>query len=528
MTTLNADRVPDSACAYEDYDPGTLVPRNRSTYLRLLELGWKEETFLGKDVLDIGCNSGILSIEAHRLGAASVRSVDVQRPLVDFFGDVVARHKLPIDVSMASLDQLDAKSDGADVVLFMEVLHWVVDQGGSVSNAIAKLASLTRETLFLETPWDINEPSIAARNRLTVKEYDVAAILRELQRHFEHVQVQRFMTYFGYMRDSQRVLIKASGRRAASDVLARLGDAQPLDVSLALGPNSVGLLSSPRGPIVLKTLPTKSILARVDKTTLTGFVEHLGAAKNSVIVPPERIGDSYVVEGEDGRWHMLFAFVGDLGDHFPERRSHTAVDDPVGVAVATTKALAGMPDAIVKEFRDQSKRISIYDLDVLSDDILGALEREGIVASVRQSIDRATDYDAEWEDAIVHYDLQTGNMITDPDGRDRVIDIDLIRTGTAYSDLLCAAIYCGADATRLDDAIEELQAFGIRTPNAFDFDFSIATVIGWAQAISRQDYVLNDRQLTRFITGLKNAIANFERRLPDVSDGSTPALVANG
>jgi sulfur relay (sulfurtransferase) DsrC/TusE family protein len=41
-------------------------------------------------------------------------------------------------------------------------------------------------------------------------------IIRELQSHFETVEMVRFMTYFGEMADSKRILIKATGKRTGS------------------------------------------------------------------------------------------------------------------------------------------------------------------------------------------------------------------------------------------------------------------------------------------------------------------------
>src|SRR5439155_3276829 len=92
--TSEALELPKGTCAYEEYDPATLRPLNDQTRVRLAELGWSELDFRGKSVLDIGANSGLLSLEAYRLGAQKIVAYDVQDHFVDFFGRVVAGKKL--------------------------------------------------------------------------------------------------------------------------------------------------------------------------------------------------------------------------------------------------------------------------------------------------------------------------------------------------------------------------------------------------------------------------------------------------
>lgn len=214
MTNLKT--LPDISCAYEEYDPQTLKPVNDSTFTRLMELGWTREEFEGKSVLDIGGNSGILSLYAHNLGAEQIRYVDVQVPLVEFFQSVVSEHQLPIEIERKGFLDLNSESDSKDIVLLMEVLHWLVDQGGTVPDSLEKLAGLTNDTLYLETPWDAKEPSIAAKGIVLEEHYNIEMIIRELQSHFETVEMVRFMTYFGEMADSKRILIKATGKRTGS------------------------------------------------------------------------------------------------------------------------------------------------------------------------------------------------------------------------------------------------------------------------------------------------------------------------
>lgn len=214
MTMTNLKTLPDISCAYENYDPETLKPVNDSTFTRLMELGWTQQEFEGKSVLDIGGNSGILSLYAHNLGAKGIRYVDVQEPLVEFFRSVVSEHELPIEIERKGFLDLKPETDSKDIVLLMEVLHWLVDQGGTVPDSLEKLAALTNETLYIETPWDANEPSIAAKGVVLDEHYNIETIVRELQSHFKTVEMVRFMSYFGDMVNSKRILIKATDKRS--------------------------------------------------------------------------------------------------------------------------------------------------------------------------------------------------------------------------------------------------------------------------------------------------------------------------
>ena len=45
MSSENDQTLPPSTCAYERYDPATLLPLNEETYVRLQELGWSSKDF---------------------------------------------------------------------------------------------------------------------------------------------------------------------------------------------------------------------------------------------------------------------------------------------------------------------------------------------------------------------------------------------------------------------------------------------------------------------------------------------------
>ncbi len=496
--------IPQNSCAYEEYDPATLVPANTSTYTRLMELGWSAKDFAGKSVLDIGGNSGILSLYAHDLGAKSVSYVDVQKPLVEFFESVVASHNLPISVARKSFLDLTVNEDTKDIVLFMEVLHWIVDQGGNIPDSIEKLASITNETLYLETPWDVNEPSIASRGKIHEKDYNIELIIKELQTHFKHVEMIRFMTYFGVMKDSKRVLIKASGKRTNSLILKNVSNANQLDISLSLGANAIELVTTPSGPMALKCLPKNSILNQLNELTLKSLFNEIDKAPNNPLVTPVEVDGSYINVVEDGRSYMLFPFVGNLANYFPEKKAPQAVKNPLSMAVSVRRVLATVSSEIFSAVKDKSRQVICRNTNEFGEVFVGLLEINGLLEFISGVNARMSNTDRELEDSIVHNDLQTGNMMVDNNGQDRVVDIDLFRSGTAYSDVLCCGMYTGASTTEIQKAIDESTEFTDRKLAQYDIDFSVSVILGWVKAIENKPTGIPEHQLRKCVVGIKS------------------------
>jgi hypothetical protein len=60
----------------EPYQSIESAPSQRSTAHRIKALQWQSFDFSGKDILDLGCNLGVMGMEASRLGARRVVGVD--------------------------------------------------------------------------------------------------------------------------------------------------------------------------------------------------------------------------------------------------------------------------------------------------------------------------------------------------------------------------------------------------------------------------------------------------------------------
>ncbi len=476
-------QIPDNACAYEEYDPTTLKPVNQSTCIRLQELGWTQDDFSGKSVLDIGCNSGILSLYANKLGAESVRAVDVQAPFIEFFTSVVETHALPINVEQTGFNDLSADTHASDVVLFMEVLHWIIDQKGTIEDAIYKVASLAKETLFLETPWDTNEPSIAKRGHIQADQYNIELIIKELLRYFENVEVVRFMSYFGAMENSKRLLIKASDRRADFESLQVLRDVNPLNISMGRGSNSIQLMTSPHGPVVLKKLPKESMLPLLNEKHANAFFELLEHA-NGPLLPAIKINGTYIFKNKENEQLMLSPFVGDLSNHLLNHTFHLPVGNPLRLAVECRRTLKEVPNDVINAIKEKSAPIGLRSRDDLGIFFNHLLDNQGLSEFIDDVFQASVEPNRDIEDSVIHNDLQLGNMITDTHGKDWIIDLDILRSGSAYSDFICCAIYNNTPKDIVIELYREMADINGRSIHHDDMYFALRFILKWISILN--------------------------------------------
>ncbi|WP_310474997.1 magnesium protoporphyrin IX methyltransferase [Sandarakinorhabdus sp.] len=106
-------------------------------------MSWLPQDLRGRRILDAGCGTGMLAIEAARRGAEVV-GIDVSPQLIE-----IGRERLPDDVrariSLHAGDMLDASFGQFDHIVSMDVLiHYESDQ---IAAATAKLAERASHSL---------------------------------------------------------------------------------------------------------------------------------------------------------------------------------------------------------------------------------------------------------------------------------------------------------------------------------------------------------------------------------------------
>ncbi len=111
--------------------------------MRSTLVSWLGQDLQGKRILDAGCGTGALAVEAARLGAQVV-AIDLSPTLVD-----LARERIPHDVAhlveFHSGDMLDKGLGHFDHVVAMDsIIHYQTDDA---VNALAQLAERTRTSI---------------------------------------------------------------------------------------------------------------------------------------------------------------------------------------------------------------------------------------------------------------------------------------------------------------------------------------------------------------------------------------------
>jgi SAM-dependent methyltransferase/aminoglycoside phosphotransferase (APT) family kinase protein len=515
MKTQSSLQLPENTCAYERYDPATLEPVNSETFVRLQELGWRSEDFSGKTVLDIGCNSGLLTMYALRLGAAKVHACDVQPLLVEFVTQVVATRKLPVKVTQTAFNDLKPDRDKADIVLFMEVLHWAVSQGLELRRVIQQLAQLTGAILYIEFPWSVKEPSIQNQTKLTEERYSADAVLDELTRHFADVRVVRFMRYFGFESQSVRVLIEARGKRRETDVLLQLPKVYSLDVALSRGRNESYLLTSARGPMVAKLLAPECTLATIPESLCNRMFDEISANRPGTLVMPEKIQDSYLLTSSEGKRWMVFPFVSRFPTAGKMRPANSDIDRLIDLFVDVRRDLRRVSADLLDSLRKHRVFVSVGSL--ASPDaqwLTNPGELEPIRDSLLEAIRGVQNLDSRLFDGLCHGDLQTGNFVLDERERVRVVDLDSICIGPIYSDGLLGLIWRGGSEAVLTTFCERIRQEEFRPVNREDVTVAIARGLMWFSAVrSGNANPVIQEQISRLTKGLTNARA-FSASLP--------------
>jgi SAM-dependent methyltransferase len=513
MSVENNLELPESACAYERYDPRTLQPANAETSIRLQELGWKSEDFNGRTVLDIGCNSGLLTMYALKLGAAKVHACDVQGVFVDFVSRVIAGRSLPVLVSKIGLDKLEPAAHKADIVLFMEVLHWAVSQGLELRDVIRRLAELTDDLLYIEFPWSVKEPSIQKQTKLTEEMYCPEAVLDELTRYFAEVRVVRFMRYFGYNSGSTRILIEARGKRLEASLLAQLPKVYSLDVALSRGRNQSYLLNSAAGPLFAKLLAPESPLTKIPEPLRDRMFDEVRSIQPATIVAPEKLNGRYLLAAASGRHWMIFPFLGRLPSAGKARAFPIDFDQLAELFLRVRRDLRAVSPQLIDTLRRHGL---LRDVRSIANSSAPWVVEPGELAPIKndllQSLEVLQNGSDEMLDALCHGDLQTGNFIFDDKNVGRVVDLDAMMVGPVYSDGLLGLIWRGADEEVLASFCNRLEREERRPAAPYDVAYAIASGISWYSTVRQsKPSAVAEGQIDRLCKGLREAIGLARR-----------------
>ncbi len=146
-----------AAAAWQALTSNAPVSRVRATVragrdeMRNTLLDWLPADLRGRTLVDAGCGTGALAVEAARRGA-DVYAIDVASSLID-----VARQRMPEDLGEGSVelhvgDMLNELPNRADYVVAMDsLIHY---ETPDVVSAVERLSGCARhKILFTRAPW---------------------------------------------------------------------------------------------------------------------------------------------------------------------------------------------------------------------------------------------------------------------------------------------------------------------------------------------------------------------------------------
>ena len=397
---------------------------------------------------------------------------------------MVKAHKLPVTVSRAGFKDLDPARNKADIVLFMEVLHWVVSQGLGLRDVIARLAQLAGEMLYIEFPWSVEEPSIQKQTKLTAETYSADAVLDELTRYFTDVRVVRFMRYFGFTSASKRVLIKASGKRPEAEILSQLPEVYSLDLGLSRGRNQSYLLTSAKGPLVAKKLAREGPLARIPEELCDRMFDEIYRGQPKTILLPIKCNGSYLLTSPGGTRWMIFPFLGRLP--FAGRPSATPGDFEglIDLFVKVRRDLRGVPLDLLGSLRDERLFPKVQQVaSPKATWVTDPGELAEIANNLWDAVAALSSLPPDIYDGICHGDLQTGNFVMDTNNEIKVVDLDNLCVGPIYSDGIMGLMWRGAPLEILENFCEKLHREETRPVASYDVALAIANGIIWFSAV---------------------------------------------
>jgi len=197
------------------------------------------------------------------------------------------------------------------------------------------------------------------------------------------------------------------------------------------------------------------------------------------ILPALDIDGEYIFKSDSGLHLMLFPFVGELGDYFQNQSNHSPVSNPLRMAVECRRTLRHIPESVIHVIKEKSAPIALKprkDLGLLFNKLIDMHGLSGFMDDVFRANENP---DRTIENCVVHNDLQLGNMITDNNGKDWILDLDILRSGTAYSDFICCAVFNNSPREVILELYNEMVDINGRHIQLSDMYFAMNILLRW-------------------------------------------------
>lgn len=144
---------------YQNFEVSPLKAISIPTQKRMDQLFEDLNCVKSKSVLDIGCFAGLASLVALKCGASKVISTDVNAKYLNYINAYAVENGLPLRTEEVDFNGL-TKDHCSDVVLLLEVYHWLAHQGLKPDFVATKLNMLANQYIIIESPFDRTDPSV--------------------------------------------------------------------------------------------------------------------------------------------------------------------------------------------------------------------------------------------------------------------------------------------------------------------------------------------------------------------------------
>ena len=181
--------------SYQRYSVDPLLALNKETGDRITQLRSDLDLVRGCTVLDVGTYAGLAAMVCLEAGAKSVCGADVDDSFFLPISNWSRERGKPITLINLGFGELNSDHK-ADVVLLLEVYHWLSHQGLSAIEVANKLNILARSHIVIETPYDGTDPSVQRVETHAVERYQPSELLDTLVRLGWKVEFRGLCSYF--------------------------------------------------------------------------------------------------------------------------------------------------------------------------------------------------------------------------------------------------------------------------------------------------------------------------------------------
>jgi 2-polyprenyl-3-methyl-5-hydroxy-6-metoxy-1,4-benzoquinol methylase len=181
--------------AYQKFRVMPLTPLNPETAKRLEQLQNDLKLVKEKTVLDIGCHAGLASVVALECGARKVLATDVTQEYLGDLNKFSESTEQPLSTEHVSFLDLNERHT-SQVVIFLEVYHWLAAQGVAPTVVANKLNELATDHIIFESPLDRSDPSVVRAMGDRSADYNLFQILDVLLAKGWRIEFTGLASYF--------------------------------------------------------------------------------------------------------------------------------------------------------------------------------------------------------------------------------------------------------------------------------------------------------------------------------------------